>query len=41
MLSLISCGKRGGGGIFFLVVLGVIYWLGCACSTLELCLWPC
>lgn len=33
--------KEGGGGIFFLVVLGVIYWLGCACSTLELCLWPC
>lgn len=39
MLSLISRGKRG--GIFLLVGLGVIYWLGCACSTLELCLWPC
>lgn len=39
MLSLVSHGKRG--IIFLLVGLEVIYQLSCACSTLELCLWPC
>lgn len=39
MLSLVSRGKRG--GILLLLDLGVIYRLGCACSTLELCMWPC